>query len=121
MKKNIVCVACPIGCGITVELDDGGAVLSVTGNSCKRGDAYARAECLNPVRSLATTIKVNGGVRDVVSCKSSAPLPKGKIMECMKVVDEAETDAPTAIGDALIKNILGTGIDMVATSNCPKK
>ena len=56
MQKNIICVACPMGCGITVELSDSGEILSVTGNTCKRGDAYARSECTNPVRSLATTV-----------------------------------------------------------------
>ena len=66
MQKNIICVACPMGCGITVELSDSGEILSVTGNTCKRGDAYARSECTNPVRSLATTVKVDGGIHNVV-------------------------------------------------------
>ena len=49
MQKNIICVACPMGCGVTVEITDNGDILSVTGNTCKRGDAYARTECTNPV------------------------------------------------------------------------
>ena len=82
MQKNIICVACPMGCGITVELSDNGDILSVTGNTCKRGDAYARTECTHPVRSLATTVKVSGGVHNVVPCKSAGAIPKEKIFDC---------------------------------------
>ena len=51
MVKDIICVACPMGCQISVELNDDGEILSVTGNTCKRGDAYARTECTHPERS----------------------------------------------------------------------
>lgn len=121
MQKNIICVACPMGCGITVEIDDNGTIVSVSGNTCKRGDAYARTEITNPVRSLATTVKVNGGVYNVVPCKSAGALPKDKIMECMDCINNAEVNAPVSLGDILVKNILGTGIDIVATNHCPAK
>ncbi len=121
MQKNIICVACPMGCGITVDFDKNGNIVSVTGNTCKRGDTYAKAECTNPVRSLATTVKVNGGVHNVVPCKSAGSLPKDKIMDCMNCINNAEVNAPVALGDVLIENILGTGIDIVATNHCPVK
>ena len=73
MVKDIICVACPMGCQISVELSDSGEILSVTGNTCKRGDAYARTECTNPERSLTTTVKVSGGVHPVVPVKSRLP------------------------------------------------
>ena len=121
MQKNIICVACPMGCGVTVELDDNGTILSVTGNTCKRGDAYARTEITNPVRSLATTVKVEGGVFNVVPCKSAGALPKDKIFECMEVINKATAKAPVKLGDVLVSDILGTGIDIVATNHCPIK
>ncbi len=121
MQKNIICVACPMGCGVTVEIADNGEILSVTGNTCKRGDAYARTECTNPVRSLATTVKVNGGIYNVVPCKSAGALPKDKIMDCMEVINNAEVNAPVALGDILVENILGTGINIVATNNVAAK
>ena len=121
MQKNIICVACPVGCGITVEIADNGDILSVTGNTCKRGDTYARAECTNPVRSLATTVKVDGGIHNVVPCKSAGSLPKDKIMECMEFINNAQAKAPVKLGDILVENILGTGINIVATNHCPAK
>ena len=121
MQKNIICVACPMGCGVTVDIADNGEILSVTGNTCKRGDTYARAECTNPVRSLATTVRVTDGIYNVVPCKSSGALPKDKITECMEVINKAEVNAPVKLGDVLVENILGTGINIVATNHCPAK
>ena len=121
MQKNIICVACPMGCGVTVEIAENGEIISVTGNTCKRGDAYARTECTNPVRSLATTVKVNGGIYNVVPCKSAGALPKDNIMECMDIINNVSADAPVKLGDILVKDILGTGIDIVATNHCPAK
>lgn len=121
MQKNIICVACPMGCGVTVDIADNGEIISVTGNTCKRGDTYARTECTNPVRSLATTVKVSGGLYNVVPCKSAGALPKDKIMECMNIINNASADAPVKLGDILISDILGTGIDIVATNHCPVK
>ncbi|MBR4858514.1 MAG: DUF1667 domain-containing protein [Clostridia bacterium] len=121
MQKNIICVACPMGCGVTVDIADNGEILSVTGNTCKRGDTYARAECTHPVRSLATTVKINGGIYNVVPCKSAGSLPKEKIAECMKVINSVQIDAPVKLGDVLVENILDTGINIVATNHCPAK
>mgnify|MGYP003301777749 CR=1 FL=1 len=116
MKKSLICVSCPLGCPIEVEIENG-EVVAVTGNTCKRGDAYARTEITNPMRSLTTSVKVEGGVHPVVPVKSSAPIPKGKMFECMGVINQTSVKAPVKIGDVVIENILGLGVDIVAT-NC---
>ncbi len=116
MKRDLICVACPLGCPITVEYE-GTKVFSVTGNTCKRGDAYARTEVVNPTRSLATSVKVNGGVHPVVPVRSSQPVPKSMMFECMKVINAASVDAPVRIGQVIIPNILDTGADIIATNN----
>lgn len=116
-KRELVCVACPLGCGITVSIGDKGEVLEVTGNNCKRGDAYARNEVTAPARSLTTTLRVDGGKAYVVPVKSAGPVPKGMMFDCMKVINKAKIKAPVKIGDVVIKDILGTGVDIVATNN----
>ena len=116
MKKGLICVSCPLGCPIEVEIENG-EVISVTGNTCKRGDAYARTEITNPMRSLTTSVKVEGGVHTVVPVKSAGPVPKEKMFDCMKVINEASIKAPVKIGDVVIENILGLGVDIIAT-NC---
>ncbi len=115
MTKNLICVACPLGCPITVEIENG-QVVSVTGNTCKRGDTYARTEITNPMRSLTTSVKVEGGVHPVVPVKSANPIPKGKMFDCMKEINKASVKAPVKIGDVVIENILGLGVDIVATN-----
>lgn len=118
MKKDLTCVSCPLGCSITVELADDGSVVSVTGNTCKRGDAYARTEMTNPTRSLTSTVKVEGGSHPVVPVKSAAPVPKSMLFDCMKEINKVTLKAPVKIGDIVIENILGTGVDILATNNC---
>ena len=116
MKKDMTCVACPLGCQITVELE-GNEVISVTGNTCKRGDAYARTEISNPVRSIHSTVKVANGEHPVVPCKTSGPIPKGAIFDVMKEINKVTVDAPVKIGDVFISNVCGTGVDIIATNN----
>ena len=116
MKKNLICVSCPLGCPIEVEIENG-EVVSVTGNTCKRGDAYARTEITNPVRSLTSSVKVENGLHPVVPVKSSGPVPKDKMFDCMKEINSVTVKAPVRIGDIVIENILGLGVDIVAT-NC---
>ena len=115
MIRELTCVACPLGCAITVEYNDT-EVLSVTGNTCKRGDAYARTEIVNPTRSLATTVKVNGGVHPVVPVRSNKPIPKKMMFECMKTINSVSVDAPVEIGQVIIQDILGTGADIIAAN-----
>ncbi len=116
MKRELTCVACPLGCTVTVEYNDT-EVLSVTGNTCKRGEAYAKTEITNPTRSLTSSVKVNGGIHPVVPVKSSTPVPKTMLFECMEVINNTCVDAPVTLGQVIIENILDTGADIVATNN----
>ena len=115
MKKNLICVSCPLGCPIEAEIENG-QVVSVKGNTCKRGEAYAKTEITNPVRSLTTSVKVEGGVHPVVPVKSSAPVPKDKMFDCMKEINSVTIKAPVSICDVVIENICGLGVDIVATN-----
>lgn len=116
MKKNLVCVSCPLGCSIEVEMENG-EVLSVKGNTCKRGDAYARSEVTHPVRSLTSTVKLQNGSHPIVPVKTSKPIPKEKMFDVMKQINAACMKAPVRIGDVVISNILGTGADIIVTNN----
>lgn len=115
-KRELVCVACPLGCPITVTLENG-EVKDVTGNTCKRGDAYARTEVTSPTRMITSTVKVEDGKAYVVPVKTSAPAPKGMIMDIMAEINKASIKAPVKIGDVVIENVLNTGVDIIATNN----
>lgn len=115
--KELICVSCPIGCAVTVTLDDNNEVVSVTGNTCKRGDSYARQECTHPERMLTSTVKVTGSRLPVVPVKSAKPVPKELLLDCMQEINRVTVQAPVHIGDVVLANILNTGIDIVATNN----
>ncbi len=113
MVKNVTCTVCPMGCAIEVTIN--GDEMSVKGNTCKRGEVYARAEVTCPTRVLTSTMKCEDGA--IVSVKSRSALPKEKMFECMSVINSTAIKGNVKIGDTLIENILGTGVDIIATSN----
>ena len=115
-KRELTCIGCPMGCQITVELE-GDEVLSVTGNTCKIGDNYARNEVTHPERTVTSTAVVLGGDKPRVSVKTKANIPKDKITDVMKEIDAAIVQAPVRIGDVIVENVCGTGVDVVATRN----
>ena len=114
--RELTCINCPMGCRITVTME-GTEVLSVTGNTCKRGEIYARNEVVAPVRIVTTTIKVTGGSVDRVSCKTKSPVPKDKIFDVMEEIAASSCSVPVKIGDVLIADCAGTGVPVVATKN----
>ena len=114
MKKEIICTVCPRGCHVTVE-GEGEKILSVEGQSCKRGLEYASAEFAHPVRILTTTVKLAGNNSDLLPVRSSQPLPKEKLFDCMDVIRKVSVAAPVARYAVIVPNICGTGVDIVAT------
>lgn len=78
-ERNLTCISCPMGCPLTVVME-AGKVTSVTGNTCKRGDIYARKEVTNPTRIVTSTVRVKGGCADMVSVKTKEDVPKEKIL-----------------------------------------
>lgn len=118
--RNLICIGCPMGCPLTVELENG-AVTTVTGNTCPRGDAYARKEVTNPTRIVTSTVRVTGGALPAVSCKTASDVPKGKIFEVVRALKNVEVAAPVAIGQVLLPDAAGTGVDVIATKNVAAK
>jgi CxxC motif-containing protein len=115
--KKVPCIICPVGCEITTTIEDG-VVTSVTGNTCKRGDTYARAEVVQPVRTLTSVVKVETDGRVApVSVRTEKPIPKALLFDAMKEVNKVKLKAPVHVGDTVIVNLLGTGIRLMATSN----
>ena len=112
--RELTCIVCPRGCQLRVELDTD-KVTGVSGNICKRGEAYAVAECTSPERTVTTTVRCASG--KVVSVKTSAPVPKAKVFEVMKEINATVASDGLRIGDAVIENVAGTGVNVVATSN----
>lgn len=114
--KELTCIGCPLGCAITVTLTDG-AVSSVTGNTCPRGDAYARKEVTNPTRIVTTTVRVKGGVSPMINVKTASDIPKTRIFDCIEALRDVEISAPVHIGDVILSDVCGTGVAIVAAKS----
>ena len=115
-KRELICIGCPMGCPIVVEMEDG-KVLSVTGNTCPRGESYARKEVTNPTRIVTTTVRVDGGKVPMINVKTEQDIPKDKIFECIAELRGVTMKAPVHIGDIILENVEDTGVNIVAAGN----
>ena len=117
--KKLTCINSPVGCSLKVEMD-GENVICVSGNTCRRGEIYARKEVTNPTRIVTSTVKVVNGTSGTVSVKTKEDIPKEKIFVCVQALRGIEVQAPVHIGDVILENVAGTGGDIVATRNVEK-
>ncbi len=114
MDKVITCINCPVGCRMTVTLSDSGEVVSVSGNTCPRGDRYARQECTRPMRVITAVLPVQGS-RVPLSVKTASPIPREMIPQIMAELSQVHPVLPIRSGDVVVENILNTGVHIVAT------
>lgn len=114
--RELTCINCPMGCLLTVTMD-GSEIKDISGYTCPRGKTYAEKEVTDPTRIVTSTVKVTAGKCERVSCKTERDIPKDKIFDVMREINSASVKAPVVIGETLIRDVAGTGVDVVATSN----
>ena len=118
-EQTIVCITCPRGCTMNVTQD--GEEITVTGNSCNRGEAVAVSEPTNPTRTNCTTVATAFPESPVLPCRVSAEIPKDKIFDLMKEINNVVVTERIGRGDVILNDVLGTGVDVIATSDLLKK
>ena len=116
VSSQLICIGCPVGCLITAKKTEDGS-LDIAGNTCKKGETYARSEMTAPVRTVTSMIRVKGGFGKVIPVKTASEIPKEKISECMAEIQKTVAQAPIHVGDVLIENVAGTSIPVIATGN----
>lgn len=114
MTREFPCVACPVGCLLRVEVSEA-EILKVLGNQCPQGEAYAREEVTDPKRVLATSVKVIGGDRPLVSVRTDHPIPRRLIPAVMELVRGLSVEAPVEPGQVLLWNVADTEANLIAT------
>ena len=112
MEKKLVCIVCPVGCRLTVT--GTGDNISVSGESCKKGVAYALEEMSNPVRMVCTTVKIDGGVHSVIPVKTDRAIPDRYKLDVVRAVKDIVLKSPVRTGDIIIPDLFGTGVNLVA-------
>lgn len=111
-KRTLTCIICPRGCRLSVEI---GESVTVSGNLCPRGKKYATDEVTDPKRTVTSTVRCSDG--SVLSVKTDRAIPKGKMEECMRLINTIVAPLPVQIGTVLAEHILGTEANLVATQN----
>lgn len=113
IKKT--CIVCPIGCHLEAELSESGEILSISGNTCKRGDAYMRDELTDPRRTLTSTVKLVGAANEkFLPVKTDGGISKGRLFEAMEALSKITVPVPVKRGDVIVENFLGEGVALVA-------
>ena len=110
--KELICITCPRGCHL--QVDDN---LNVTGNFCPRGVVYAKAELTQPVRMVTSSVAIISESECRLPVKTKEPIRKELIFKVMEEISKVEVHAPIFIGDVVIKDVLGSGVDIIATKD----
>ncbi len=114
MKRDFTCIVCPKGCTISVQYE-GSEIKSIEGNACRRGVSYVTDELTCPKRTLTTTVAAKGGL--IVPVRTNDAVPKEKLFCLMEYINKIVLDKSVKTGDIIVKDILGTGADLVATTD----
>jgi CxxC motif-containing protein len=117
--EEMICITCPVGCNLTVT-HEGTTLLGVNGNMCERGLKFAEAELTDPRRMVATTVRVIGGIHPLVPVYTKEPFPKPRIFELLREIRRLEIEAPVTMNQAVLKNALGEGIDVITSRDMPE-
>lgn len=112
-EKSYTCIVCPRGCRLTVRETPQG--LAVTGNTCKRGETYARAEYTDPRRTLTSTVKLTGARLVRLPVITSQAVPRAQLPAVLDAVMHLCVQAPVQCGQVLVHNIAGTQADLLAS------
>ena len=111
--KELTCIVCPRGC--TLQIDDASDALTVTGHSCKRGEAFARAELTNPMRALSTTVHTVFADMPRLPVKTQGEIPKGKMLEAMRMIKTVQVTKRLQAGDVVLPDVFG--VPIIATAS----
>ncbi len=119
-EKNFICTACPMGCKLIVRME-GSEVIKVAGNRCRRGDTYGRQEAVAPQRMVASTVRVSGGLHPLLPVYTKGSIPKRRIADVLAAIRAVEISAPVKAAQIIIPNVIGTGVDVIASRDMPEK
>lgn len=114
-----LCIGCPLGCRLEVDEDDHGDIVEVRGSSCKKGDRYAVQEHTDPRRGVTTTVAISGGLWPRLPVKTTDDIPKDQVLSACEALRRVRVEAPVKLGDVVMRDLLGTGCDVVATRDMP--
>lgn len=115
--REMICIVCPNGCALHCEAEGDGFIVS--GNQCRRGEAFAVEEMTNPMRTVCSTVRTAFADMPVLPVRTSREIPKGRMLDVMDAINGVYLTKSAHRGDVLIENVLGLGADIIATADTP--
>jgi len=115
----MICIQCPVGCVLDIEKQDG--TVFVCGNECERGKDYAIQEVNSPKRMITTTVFIQNAFRLLLPVQSERPIPKHLVKSCMLVLSRVQVKAPIQYKDIIYENIMGTGVNIIASCDMKQR
>jgi len=119
-KKHFVCVVCPVGCEIDV-VHDGSKIISMEGSKCEKSEEFVSQELIESMRILTTTVRIQGSKWPVIPVRTDRAVPKRLFPRMMKQLRRTKLQAPVNILDAVVRDVLRTGANVVATRTMPRE
>lgn len=116
MTREFVCIVCPNGCSLTATLN-GEEIIDIQGGLCARGKAYVEGELTNPKRTVSSSVRVVNGELPLVSVRLDDAIPKKDIFRFMEEIKRIRVEAPVAIGQVIIRDLWGSGVNVIATKD----
>ena len=120
MSKDVICIMCPLGCDMKVDIE-GQEVTDVQGHRCKKGVKHAEKEVFFPGRILTTTISTRIQGVPLLPVRSNKEIPKEKLIEAVRTISKQSVTEPVQMGQTVITDILGLGVDIIACRTIPLK
>jgi len=120
MIRKMVCIECPQGCVLLVDVE-GGKIKSVKGAKCPKGIVYAASEVESPVRILTATVQASGMSLRLIPVRTDKPIPKKDLFRAMEEIAKIKVTKPLGAGDIVVENFLGLGVKLVATREIGKQ
>jgi len=114
MTKKLTCIECPVGCALSVDIENCKAI-SISGHKCPKGEKYAISEIENPLRILTSVVLCENLPLEVIPVRTDKAIPKAKIMEAMSEIKKIKISKPVAVGEVVVKNFLGLSVNLIAT------
>jgi CxxC motif-containing protein len=109
--KEMICIVCPRGCHLKIDEN----TLEAQGNTCPRGEEYAKNEIVSPMRTITGSVGISGGIHPRLAVRTNRAVPKSKMFEIMAALHACKVHAPVKRGDVIIENVCGTGANVIAS------
>ncbi|MBU0759804.1 MAG: DUF1667 domain-containing protein [Candidatus Omnitrophica bacterium] len=114
MTKELICIECPKGCALSVDIENC-RVVKVSGSECPKGEKYAVSEIEDPKRILTSTVLTQGLSLKMLPVRTDRPIPKSRIFEAMNEIRKIKINKAVNAGDIILENLLGIEINLIVT------